>query len=185
MKRAQKAPWELYEFLNLNPNRARHDEYYRFSEEQVRSHTYRFVGRFDSAILHWEGIPVLDMIIENKFPVNYLPDVVKREDIFQAGLYALALAESGVSCNYTKLVIIYCLQETAKRCMQGNSAMTCWQCSEGKIFTKNYNKQRIVKDLSRINEIWLGKRRPRASPNEENCFPCPFSNNGKCNSSAV
>ena len=185
MKHAQPAPWDLHEFLSLNPTRPRENEYYRFNEEAVRSHAYRFVGRFDSAILHWEDAPILDMIIENKFPVSYLPDSVKREDIFQAGLYALALAEGGVSCSETKLVVIYCLQDTAKKCFESNSAKMCWQCGKGRIFSKNYSRNRIVKDLSKINEVWYAKRKPRANPTEDNCRPCPFSENGKCNYSAV
>jgi len=185
MKLAKLSPWNLYEFLNLNPSRPKRNEYYRFNEEEVRSHANRFVGRFDSAILHWDDVPILDMIIENKFPVSYMPNSVKSEDIFQAGLYALALAESGVSCKDTKLVIIYCPQDVAKKCLQSNSAKMCWQCGKGRIFSQNFNKQRIIRALSRINEVWYRKRKPRANPAEENCRPCPFGKNGRCNYSVV
>ena len=185
LRYAQSAPWDLHEFLNLNPSKPKRNEYYRFNEEPVRSHAHRFVGRFDSAILHWEERPVLDMIIENKFPVNYLPDRAKREDIFQAGLYTLALSESGVSCNSTKLVIIYCLQDTARRCLRGNSAKMCWQCDKGRLFTKDYDQKKIMNRLSMINEVWYGKRKPRANSTDDNCRPCPFSKNGKCNYSAI
>ena len=145
MRSAQKAPWDLHEFLSLNPSKPKHNEYYKFSEESVRSHAHRFVGRFDGAILHWEDVPILDMIIENKFPVSYLPERVKKEDIFQAGLYALALADTGVSCRNSKLVIIYCLQDVAKRCLQGNKPRMCWECGEGKIFTQNFNRRTTIK----------------------------------------
>jgi hypothetical protein len=185
LKHAQSALWDLHEFLNLNPSEPKHNGYYRFNEEPVRSHAHRFVGRFDGAILHWEQGPILDMIIENKFPVSYLPDRAKREDVFQAGLYANALAESGVSCNSTKLVIIYCLQDTANRCLQGNSAMMCWQCSKGRLFTEDYNQKKIMKHLSILDEVWHGKRKPRANSTEDNCRPCPFSKNSRCRYSAI
>jgi len=96
LRNAETSQWDLNEFLNLKPSSPKSNEYYRFSEESVRSQAHRFVGRFDSAILHWEEVPILDLIVENKFPVSYLPDKAKKEDFFQAGLYALALSESGV-----------------------------------------------------------------------------------------
>ncbi|MGY5880277.1 MAG: hypothetical protein RTV31_08500 [Candidatus Thorarchaeota archaeon] len=185
MRNAKSAPWDLQEFLSLNPSSPKRNEFYRFSEESVRSHAHRFVGRFDGAILHWEDVPILDLIVENKFPVSYLPNKVKKEDIFQAGLYTLALAETGVSCRDTKLVVIYCLQDTAKKCLHGNSLRKCWDCGEGKIFSKKYDQREIMKNLTRIDAVWYKKRKPRASPSEDNCRPCPYSRNGKCNYSAV
>ena len=185
MRNAQKAPWDLHEFLTLQPSKSRKNEYYPFNEESVRSHTHRFVGRFDGAILHWEEAPILDLIIENKFPVSYLPETAKMEDVFQAGLYALALVDSGVSCRDTKLVIIYCLQDEAKRCLQGNRPKMCWDCGEGRIYTRNFNQHQIMKTLSKIDDVWYNKRQPRANPSEDNCRPCPYSRNGKCNYSAV
>ena len=53
MRNAKSAPWDLQEFLSLNPSSPKRNEFYRFSEESVRSHAHRFVGRFDGAILHW------------------------------------------------------------------------------------------------------------------------------------
>ncbi|TFG99551.1 hypothetical protein E4H12_02265 [Candidatus Thorarchaeota archaeon] len=185
MRNAQTSPWDLHEFLSLNPSKPKHNDYYRFSEESVRSHAHRFVGRFDGAILHWEEAPILDMIVENKFPVNYLPEKERREDIFQAGLYALALAETGVSCKDAKLVIIYCLQDVAKRCVNGNLPRRCSDCGEGKIFSQNFNQREIMKTLTKIDEVWYKKRQPRASPSESNCRLCPYSKDGKCNHSAV
>ena len=185
MKNAMTAPWDLLEFLSLNPNSPKRNELYRFTEEPVRSHAYRYLGRFDGAILHWDEVPILDLIVENKFPVNYLPDRVKREDIFQAGLYALALAETGVSCRDAKLAIIYCLQDTAKKCLYEKSQRNCWNCGDGKIFSKKFDQRVVMKDLARINAVWYKKRNPRANPSEENCHPCPYSKNGRCNYSVV
>jgi hypothetical protein len=185
MSNANLAPWNFHEFLNLNPSNPKRNEFYRFSEEPVRSHAHRYIGRFDGAILHWEDAPILDLIIENKFPVNYLPERVKKEDIFQAGLYALALAESGVSCRDAKLVIIYCLQDVAKRCQHGNLQRRCWDCSDGKIYSQKFDQREIMKTLTRINDVWYMRRNPHASPSEDNCRPCPYSKNGRCNYSAV
>lgn len=185
MRHAQTSPWNLHEFLLLNPSKPKHNDCYRFNEESVRSHAHRFVGRFDGAILHWEEAPILDMIIESKFPVNNLPEKAGREDIFQAGLYALALADTGVSCKDAKLVIIYCLQDAAKRCVYGNSPRRCWDCGEGKIFSQNYDQQKIMKTLAKIDEVWYKKRQPRASPSESNCRPCPYSKDGRCNRSVM
>ena len=185
LRNAETSPWDLNEFLNLKPGRPKSNEYYRFSEESVRSHAHRFVGRFDSAILHWKEVPILDLIIENKFPVSYLPEKAKKEDFFQAGLYALALSESGVSCSDTKLVVVYCLQHVAKRCLFGNDPKKCGDCREGRIFSKQFNQREISKYLEKIDEVWNKKRRPKANPTEANCRPCPYSRNGKCNYSAV
>ncbi len=126
MRRAIPSPWSLFEFLHLKPSRWKFNLYYSFSEKTVRSLGYRFIGRFDKAIFHGDESPVLDLIIEHKFPVRHLPEKRGSEDIFQAGLYALALYESGVSCSVTRLVNIYCLQDRAKKCMEGNSAIECW-----------------------------------------------------------
>jgi hypothetical protein len=185
MRQAKSAPWDLQEFLRLDPSNPKRNEFYRFNEESVRSHAHRYMGRFDSAILHWEDAPILDLIVENKFPASNLPERAKKEDIFQAGLYALALAETGVSCMNAKLVIMYCLQDTAKRCLDGNSHRNCWDCGEGKIFSQKFDQREIMKNLARINAVWYEKRKPRASPSEDNCRPCPYSKNGRCNYSAV
>ncbi len=185
LRNAETSPWDLNEFLNLKPSRPKSNEYYRFNEESVRSHAHRFVGRFDSAILHWEEAPILDLIVENKFPVSYLPEKAKKEDFFQAGLYALALSESGVSCSDTRLVVVYCLQDGAKRCLFGNAPKKCWDCGEGRIFSQQFDQRAITKHLKRFDEFWYKKRRPKASPTETKCRPCPYSRNGRCNYSAV
>ena len=65
-----------------------------------------YVGRFVGAVLHWEKSPILDIVIEYKFPVKHLPRQTRKEDVFQSGLYALALLDSGLSCSSTRLVTI-------------------------------------------------------------------------------
>ncbi len=185
VRKAGLSPWNLHEFLLLKPNRRKHNEFFRFNEETVRSHAHRFLGRFDTAILHWEEAPILDVMIERKFPMNNIPEKVKDEDIFQASLYTLALSESGVSCSQTKLVIIYCLQDTAKRCLEGNSSHECVRCSYGKIFHQQYNERYVRKQLKKLDEIWYNQRRPRPAPSRRRCGSCPYSRNGACNYSAV
>ncbi len=185
VRRANAAPWDLHEFLLLNPSKGKYNEYYRFNEETVRSHTHRFLGRFDTAILHWEKSPILDAMVERKFPVNNLPERVKEEDIFQAGLYTLALAESGVSCSETQLAIIYCLQDTAKRCLSKKSPINCWSCPEGKKFHRKYNEKIVRKQLKRLDEVWYNKRKPKPSPSPQTCGTCPYGRNGKCNYSEI
>ncbi len=184
MQRAVQSPWSLSEFLHLRPSRWKFGQYYSFSEETVRSLGYRFIGRFDNAILHWEDAPVLDLIIEHKFPVKYLPKKSRQEDIFQAGLYALALLERGVSCSSTRLVNIYCLQDRARRCMEKNSSRECWRCSDSKIYIKRFDSNRIIRSLKKMDEVWYKGRKPRPSTEHEKCIVCPYSI-GKCNYSAV
>jgi hypothetical protein len=184
MRRAIPAQWNLQEFLKLKPSRWKRGEYYLFSEETVRSLGQRYIGRFDSAILHWEEVPVLDLMIEYKFPVNYLPEQSRPEDVFQAGLYALALLESGVSCSNTRLVTIYCLQDRAMKCMEGKSSKSCWRCGDSKVYTNRFNPRNMIKTLKRLDEIWYKGRNPRPAKEPERCRPCPYSKD-KCNYSVV
>ncbi len=183
IRRAIPASWSLSDFLHLKPSRWKLSQYYSFSEETVRSLGYRFIGRFDSAILHWEEIPVLDLIIEHKFPVKHLPEKSRPEDMFQAGLYALALFESGVSCSGTYLVNVYCLQDQAKRCMESNSIKDCWRCGERKIHVKRFDPNKVIKSLQKMDEIWYRGRKPKPSPEQEKCRVCPYSKD-KCHFSA-
>ena len=125
MRRAIPAQWILADFLKLNPSRRKLNQYYLFAEEHVRSLGHKFVGQVDGAVLHWDNAPILDLIIEYKFPMKQLPKKVRKEDVFQAGLYGLALLESGASCYSTKLVNIYCLQDKAKKCFQRKSFKNC------------------------------------------------------------
>ncbi|MFW9808627.1 MAG: hypothetical protein ACFFE6_04510 [Candidatus Thorarchaeota archaeon] len=183
IRRALPAPWTLYEFLHLKPSRWGLGQYYSFSEETVRSLGYRFIGRFDRAIFHWEDTPVLDLIIEHKFPTKYLPENKRPEDMFQTGLYALALYESGVSCSTTLLINVYCLQDQAIRCMEGNSMKDCWSCGGGKIHISQFDPNKVIKSLEKIDEIWYRGRKPKPSPEKEKCRACPYSRD-RCNYSA-
>ena len=184
MRRAVPATWGLSEFLKLKPSRWKIGQYYLFAEETVRSLGHRFIGRFDSAILHWEEAPVLDLVIEHKFPTKHLPEQSIPEDIFQAGLYALALYESGVSCSNTRLVTVYCLQDRVKRCIEGNSATACWKCGDSKIHVERFNLNNVIKTLKKMDEVWYSDRKPKPSPNPRKCRICPYSKD-KCNYSAV
>jgi hypothetical protein len=184
MRRAIQSPWSLSDFLKLNPSRWKIAEYYSFSEVTVHSLGHRYVGRFDSAILHWEEVPVLDVIIEYKFPVTHLPEQSRPEDVFQAGLYAFAFMETGVSCSTTRLVTIYCLQDRAKRCVDGKSNKSCWSCGDGKIYTNRFNPRKVIRTLKRLDEIWYKGRTPKPSPELRKCRSCPFRRD-KCNYSAA
>ncbi|MFW9960849.1 MAG: hypothetical protein ACFFDV_07520 [Candidatus Thorarchaeota archaeon] len=185
MGKAQNSPWSLLDFMQLKPSRWKRYEYYRFVEEPVRSFAHRYNGRIDTAILHWEKVPILDFLIEYKFPINHIPTKMKDEDYFQLGLYSLALAESGVSCSTAKLSTVYCLQDVAKRCTQDKSKRMCWSCGEGRIFEKRFNPDNIEKHLKRLDEVWYQKRLPKAAPSVARCRPCPFSKSGNCNFSTV
>lgn len=184
MRRAISAPWSLAEFLKLKPNRWKLNQYYFFSEENVRSLGHRFVGRLDGTVLHWKTVPVLDLIIEYKFPMKYLPKQARKEDVFQSGLYALALLDSGVSCSTTKLVIVYCLQDKAKNCLDRKSTKRCLQCNDGKTFVTRFKPKSVLRKLRKLDEVWYGGRKPRPVQKPSRCRVCPFSN-GRCNYSTV
>ncbi len=185
IRKAQNSPWSLVEFIQMQASRQKRYDYYRFVEEPVRSFAHRYNGRFDTAILHWEEVAILDILIEYKFPTNHLPTKMKEEDYFQLGLYSLALAESGVSCSSTKLVTVYCLQDVAKRCIQNRPQKMCWSCGEGRIFEKRFSPDSVERRLKKLDEVWYQKRPPRATSSMEVCKPCPFSKNGNCNFSAA
>jgi CRISPR/Cas system-associated exonuclease Cas4 (RecB family) len=150
----------------------------------VRSLGHRFVGRMDAAILHWEKAPILDLVIEYKFPVKHLPKQARQEDVFQSGLYALALLESGVSCSSTRLLVIYCLQSKAKRCLDRKSNRDCWQCSDGKVCTTRFRPKNVLGKLRKLDEVWYNGRKPRPAQEPNRCRVCPYSN-GRCNYSTV
>ena len=183
-KRAISAPWTLSEFLKIKPNRWKPNQYYSFSEENVRSLGHRFVGRLDGAVLHWENVPVLDLVIEYKFPVRHLPKEARSEDVFQSGLYALALLESGVSCASTRLVTIYCLQDKAKRCLDRKTTRVCWRCSDGKTYVTRFKPKSLLRKLRKLDEVWYNGRQPKPAQDPNRCRVCPFSD-GRCNYSTV
>ncbi|MFW9796701.1 MAG: hypothetical protein ACFFE2_06670 [Candidatus Thorarchaeota archaeon] len=180
MKKAIPAQWEFSEFIKLKPNKLKTNQYYSFSEETVRSLGHRYIGRFDGAVLHWETKPVLDFVIEFKFPVKQLPERARKEDVFQSGLYALALMESGVSCSSSKLVSIYCLQDKAERCLTRKSNKDCWRCRDGKMFVTKFNHKSVLEKLKQLDQVWYEGRRPRPSQDIRSCSVCPYSN-GRCN----
>lgn len=184
MRRAIPSPWSLSEFLQLKPSRWKFNQYNSFSEETVRSLGHRFIGKFDNAIFHWEDSPVLDLIIKHKFPVRHLPEKSRLEDIFQAGLYALALYETGMSFSSTRLVNIYCLQDRAKKCLESKSAKECWQCGDNKTHIKRFHPNKVIKDLTKMNRVWFNNQKLRPSPEQGKCRACPYSK-GKCNYTAV
>ncbi|MFX1578588.1 MAG: hypothetical protein ACFFBJ_03005 [Promethearchaeota archaeon] len=184
MRRAISSPWSLAEFIRLESSKRKNYQYYSFSEENVRSLGHRYVGRLDAAILHWEQTPILDLVIEYKFPVNHLPNKAREEDVFQSGLYALALQESGVSCSSARIVTIYCFQDKAKECVSQKTARQCWRCNDGKTFTTRFRPGRVQKDLSKLDEVWYKGRRARPVQKPSICRACPYSKN-RCNYSAI
>jgi CRISPR/Cas system-associated exonuclease Cas4 (RecB family) len=184
MRRAVSAPWSLAEFLKLASMKWNLNQYYSFSEDNVRSLGHRYVGRLDSAILHWDKIPILDLVIEYKFPVKHLPRHARKEDEFQAGLYALALLESGVSCSSTRLVTIYCLQRRAKRCLERKSLKECWQCRNGRTFVTRFKPKNILRTLRGLDEVWYEGRKPIPIQQASRCRVCPYSD-GRCNYAVV
>ncbi len=183
IRTAKASDWSLAEFLRLN-NKPISSKSFLFHEQPILSMGHRFSGRFDSAVLHWEEVPVLDAIIERKFPIRYLPEKPRNEDVFQAGLYALALKESGVSCSSTRLVLIYCLQKNAKKCI-GRNHNDCVSCGNGEVFGKRFNQRRVLRELEKLDEVWYHGRTPKASPSEWKCRACQYGRNGICNHSAA
>ncbi|MBD3406822.1 MAG: hypothetical protein GF411_11965 [Candidatus Lokiarchaeota archaeon] len=179
MFRARPARIDLNSFLKQTPSKVRDKQYFLFSEESVISIGHRYKGRFDQAVLHFEEAPILDLMIERKFPIKYLPREARKEDMFQAALYAQAIQESGASCSKTKLVIIYCLQQHAARCENNRNTTDCISCDFGEAFTQKYDQKWILRELKRLDEIWFGSRKPIAEPGEK-CRPCPYSKNGIC-----
>ncbi|MFW9861105.1 MAG: hypothetical protein ACFFEX_11900 [Candidatus Thorarchaeota archaeon] len=180
---AVSSKWTLQEFLRLR-KKPEPERSFLFSEQSVYSLGHRFNGRFDNAVLHWEEVPVLDAIIERKFPTKHIPLKPRKEDFFQAGLYALALMETGVSCATTRLVLVYCSQRTAKNCIGKNQA-DCVSCGDGMLYSRRFNQKRVLKALAKLDEVWYQGRKPKASPSGEKCRVCPYGRNGICNRSAA
>ena len=184
MRRAVSAPVCLSEFLTKEERQRKSHFYYFFSEETVRSLGHRFVGRFDGAVIHWEDVAVLDLVIEYKFPSHQLPSHKKPEDVFQAGLYALALMESGISCSSTKLVTIYCPQDRAEKCLERKSIRDCWRCSESRSYVAKFRPNDVLRTLRRLDEVWYEGRKPKPTQEEYNCRVCPYRND-RCSYSLV
>ncbi|MGY5862590.1 MAG: hypothetical protein RTU09_09505 [Candidatus Thorarchaeota archaeon] len=179
------APWDLNTFLHLESEPPEPSQYYCFAEEAVMSRGHRYSGRFDQAILRFDEVPVLEAVIERKFPSRNTPKIVRTEDMFQAGLYALALMEKGASCSSTRLVVIYCTQEIASNCMRAGKSVNCFECRKGSIFQQKFNLKQVLKTLKSLDEVWYKRRKPKASPDVGKCRACPYGTNGVCNHSAA
>ncbi|TXT55177.1 MAG: hypothetical protein BAJATHORv1_40086 [Candidatus Thorarchaeota archaeon] len=173
------ASMNLRSFLKTESKSRKRQSLYLFSEEPVISMGHKFKGRFDQAVFRSGKVPRLELIIERKFPTKYLPSKIREEDMFQAGLYALAIQESGVSCSNTRLVTVYCLQDNAMTCAKKRNTTDCVKCNLGKVFTRKYKQKSVLKDLEILDEIWFHSRKPIANPDEK-CRACPYSKNGKC-----
>ena len=184
LRNVDQSDWTLRQFLNLNLSRPKAKERFLFSEESVVSVGYRYNGRLDGAILHWEGVPILDAIIERKFPTRSIPDKAKPEDVFQAGLYALALMEKGVSCSSTLLAIVYCLQDDARKCLDRNE-VSCLGCDNSRVFQKKFKPKPIIKQLQKFDDYWYRDGKPRPTPEPSKCNACPNGKNGTCNYSVA
>ncbi len=175
----------LYKFLNLLPSKRELGTRHRFYEQSVRSLEHKLVGRFDSAVFHWSANgPVLDMIIEYKFPVRFIPQKAYSHDMFQTGLYALALADLGVITNNTRLVVLYCLQGVARKCLKSRRH-GCSLCGRGRIFVNSFKRVKIIKALERLDQVWSELRSPKAGPSKSRCIACPYSRGNGCKYSAV
>lgn len=185
LRGAEESQIDMMTYIRRSREKKHDKGRFLFNEETVHSMAHKFVGRFDSAVLCWDEGPVLDLMIERKFPRSYLPDKAWPEDNFQAGLYALAMLEIGVSCRETRLVIIYCKQDNAKKCLERQGATDCLRCRKGKVFSKRFKPKEVLKQLSRLDEVWYDGRRPIASPELMKCRACPFGKDGRCNHSMV
>ncbi len=180
LRRSTPAQWSLRTFLNLPEKMRESEKHYLFNEQSVFSMGHKFVGRFDQAVLHWKTGPILDLVVERKFPTRVLPERIKEHDMFQAGLYAVALMERGVSCQKTRLATIYCLQHKAAMCLEKKSATDCIRCGSGKVFVRKFRPSRVLKTLAKLDEVWFSGRKPRASPSKSKCRQCPHSKTHAC-----
>jgi hypothetical protein len=179
------AEMDLNAFARGGPREGSSKKTYSFSEESAVSMTHRYNGKFDIAILSWNTGPILEAMIERKFPRSFLPGQARPEDIFQASLYSLALKEKGISCTSAYLIVIYCLQEMAIKCMKNQDSLDCVQCDEGKVFKVRYNEKKTLKQLGKLDEVWYEGRKPEPKPTIEHCRACPFSKGDQCKYSTV
>jgi hypothetical protein len=185
INRAIDSPWDLTTFLHLESDQPESNQYFSFAEEAVVSMGHRYSGRFDQAVLRFDGIPILEAVIERKFPSRNMPKIVRTEDMFQAGLYALALMESGVSCSSTWLVVMYCTQKAASNCVHEGKRVNCFECRKGCVFQEKFNSRKVLKTLKRLDEVWYERRKPKPSSEVGKCTACPYGTNGVCNHSAA
>ncbi len=181
---AKRSSWSIQDFLKHRTNRPHQGQPFSFKEGMVTSSTYRIKGRFDQAILYWDTNPILEALIERKFPRKILPDKARQEDVFQAELYALALAEMGAITRDSKIIVIYCLQKEASSCLDRNRE-GCLNCRKGRRFVSSFKQNRVAKKLDKLNKEWYRSRVPRASPSRETCIICPYSRKRGCKHSAI
>ncbi len=179
-----KSNWSLNEFLE-QCDKGTSMRKIILSEKNVVSLTYRFRGRFDSIIVRCGSGPVLEEVIERKFPRSVLPKKPIEEDMFQASLYVLGLKEKGFSIRSTMITTVYCLQTVADDCLHNNEHSSCWRCNAGVRFSQRFNEPRTVKSIKKLDEIWYREREARPKPSPRKCRLCPFSKQGVCNHSAV
>ena len=178
--KAVPADMTVSEFLSLDKRRRKNSTRLLLQEKEVRSLGHRYVGRLDAVVVSWQDAPVLHVVLERKFPAAQLPSRPRPEDLFQLGLYALALLESGMSCRSTRLMVTYCLQDTASRCFKKSDTPKCSLCSEGRTFTKQFRQKEVLEALSRLDEVWYGNRAPKPKPSSEKCRRCPFGSSHLC-----
>ncbi len=179
---ASQSPIPLREFLeqDLDGSRKR----WLFREQSVISLTHRYTGRFDAAVLGFNQVGILEAVIERKYPTRFLPREPRKEDFFQASLYALALQDSGVSCSTTKLVTIYCLQEHARACQKKNVA-NCVRCKNASVMVERFRPSRTISQLRKMDDYWFRNKAPEPNPNRSVCIICPFSRDGRCQYSII
>jgi hypothetical protein len=173
-RNSKPAPWSLDFYLKQHKHHKISKDLYIFTEQPVFSKHNRITGRFDQAILHWNTQPILDAVIERKFPVHVLPSKARSDDLFQAGLYALALMDQGISTDSTRLVVIHCLQKKAMKCVRKKRSANCLKCRYSRVFSKPFKPSKIIQKLRILDEIWLAKRKPKASPSINKCRACPY-----------
>lgn len=183
--KAKRTPGDLTSFLQAVEKGEHRRGSYIFTEENVVSMTFRFRGRFDAAIAAWNSGPVLEAIVERKFPRKHLPTKAYREDVFQGSLYALALKEKGLSVSSTRIITIYCIQDMAEKCLKKGTGLHCLTCGKGKVFISKLRERSVAKAISRLDEVWYRGRDPEPNPSASTCRRCPFSTDGSCNFTAV
>lgn len=183
--KAKRTSGDLTSFLQAAEKGAHRRGSYVFTEENVVSMTYRFSGRFDAAIIAWNSGPVLEAIVERKFPRKYLPTEAYREDVFQGSLYVLALKEKGFSVSSARIVIIYCIQDMAEKCMEKGTGLYCLSCGKGKVTISKLRERDVAKAIRKLDEVWYRGRDPEPNPSPSICRRCPFSTDGSCNFTAI
>ncbi|MGY5875849.1 MAG: hypothetical protein RTU30_08895 [Candidatus Thorarchaeota archaeon] len=181
---AKRSSWSIQDFLEHRTNRPHQGQVFSFKEGLVTSSTYRIKGRFDQAILYWDANPILEAVIERKFPRRILPEKVRNEDVFQAELYALTLTEMGAISADCKIIVIYCLQQEASTCVDRNRD-GCLNCRKGRRFVSGFNLNRVAKKLDKLNKEWYKSKTPRANSSRDSCIICPYSRKRGCKHSTI